>query len=182
MNKVLGGGLGCDNYQFLMFDGQVELDEEISDAVDALIEQGKQIVEQKYYLSDSGSFAHFSTAGHANLHWFDVYLSEAAPDSKDSEQMIAVPMSLPSGNLLFCGPGDIGALDELALKCTVAAGEYCVYVLGYNIGTDIFSLTEDERDQVIRNSSELEQHRQLERYELYLVRGKCSKTGLLHSK
>ncbi|HEX3598598.1 MAG TPA: hypothetical protein VHU84_00570 [Lacipirellulaceae bacterium] len=171
MEKLFAGKISASHRQFYFHDSEFDDVEELFGDEDKLV---KGLSKHGFY--GTRSFVAFASHTENWGHWLEVFLSDVPPTPDDCELLIAVPISVASGELSVHGPSEWqGQLFN------VEPGTYCVYFFGYNFGVDINSLGDELADQVIEHSEQFENYPQLERYKIVLVPGKCPKKGVLYS-
>ena len=166
MKHLAGFRWFADNYQFYIAD-LTDPGESLATLCDEMIadpKAHKRNCARGY--SATTDFISVCTRAHQNVHWLDVF--DGKPSAKRASAPAVehrIPLDVRSGQISLGNfyPGD----PIEAPIFYVPAGKYEVTVRGFNLGVEVdemYKLTDED----------LEKRRDLERYEIYLVRkGDC---------
>jgi len=114
----------------------------------------------------SRSVIHYTTVGE---HWvirLDVFSSREAPRVGAAARLLAHTLEIPSGHLVV---GNTIAADNVA-EIAVRPGRYALFLRAFNLGVEA-DLALDDPQRRVRTD--------LERYELYVVRGEAQLEGVV---
>lgn len=169
--ETLGTGrIFADSYQFYVYDDAYDPFETLPEWDEANSARG--------FIADTRAVC-LGTRAHLNDHWVELFVSAQAPEVGEAERVLAFNLSIQGNALALMGPTDG---DEDILRFEVSPGDYTLFVLAYNIGTDAFSTgeLEDQDDDDDLTDEELAARTDYERYRLILVPGHSAETGVVH--
>jgi hypothetical protein len=162
--KILGQArLFAIHYQFLVFDSARLVD------VEKLAQWNEERSRRGYIATEHCCF--IGTTGHTNDHILEVYMAEGLPEDYTAERIILLPLTVQSRGVTI---GDIlNFEEEPAMTVNIEPGDYGIYCLAYNLGTEPtdeeFELSDDEFCQLAH----------IEKYRLVFVKGKVSEARVI---